>query len=177
MTILTVQANLTNIWSNKQLSIQTKLNLYNSLVLSILLYGSEAWTLTASWEQHLDVFDTKCLRRILGLHWYDFVPNTAVCQMTKQPPISQLIRPARLRLFGHLARSSPLSEPARLILEPTPRWRRPRGRPRMNWLDQLTSDLAAVNMDLPTAWQAAQDRSFWRRCRGATLPGASGLCE
>jgi len=168
-------ANLANIWSNKQLSLQTKLNLYNSLVLSILLYGSEAWTLTASWEQHLDAFDTKCLRRILGLHWYDFVPNATVRQMTKQPPISQLIRSARLRIFGHLARSSPLSEPARLILEPTPRWRRPRGRPRMKWLDQLTSDLAAVNMDLPTAWQAAQDRSFWRRCRGATLLGASGL--
>ncbi|KAI8482291.1 hypothetical protein Bbelb_399820 [Branchiostoma belcheri] len=141
----TAMANLSKIWSDRRLSVHTKLRLYNSLVLSILLYGAEAWTLTSTQERHLDAFDAKCLRRILGIRWYDRVTNIALRRSTNQPPVSQKIRAARLRLFGHLARSSPPSEPARLLLEPTPtNWTRPRGRPRQKWLDVLSSDLRAA---------------------------------
>ncbi|KAI8493135.1 hypothetical protein Bbelb_291390 [Branchiostoma belcheri] len=48
---------------NGQISTATKLGLYNSLVLSILLYGAEAWTLTATEERYLDTFDQRCLPR------------------------------------------------------------------------------------------------------------------
>ncbi|KAI8482551.1 hypothetical protein Bbelb_396990 [Branchiostoma belcheri] len=161
----TAMANLSKIWSDRRLSVHTKLRLYNSLhvVLSILLYGAEAWTLTSTQERHLDAFDAKCLRRILGIRWYDRVTNIALRRSTNQPPVSQKIRAARLRLFGHLARSSPPSEPARLLLEPTPtNWTRPRGRPRQKWLDVLSSDLRAAGYNLTTAWAAAQNRSAWR---------------
>ncbi|KAI8518900.1 hypothetical protein Bbelb_021570 [Branchiostoma belcheri] len=155
----TAMANLSKIWSDRRLSVHTKLRLYNSLVLSILLYGAEAWTLTSTQERHLDAFDAKCLRRILGIRWYDRVTNIALRRSTNQPPVSQKIRAARLRLFGHLARSSPPSEPARLLLEPTPtNWTRPRGRPRQKWLDVLSSDLRAAGHNLTTAWAAAQNR-------------------
>ena len=78
------------IWSNKQLPIEIKLNLYNNSlvmrwVISVLLYGSAAWTFNSAWEWHLNAFDTKFLRRILGLHWYDFVPNITLRQVTKHP--------------------------------------------------------------------------------------------
>ncbi|KAI8516596.1 hypothetical protein Bbelb_051770 [Branchiostoma belcheri] len=56
-------ASLGHIWSNGQISTSTKLGLYNSLVLSILLYGAEAWTLTATEERYLDTFDQRCLPR------------------------------------------------------------------------------------------------------------------
>ncbi|KAI8498381.1 hypothetical protein Bbelb_235830 [Branchiostoma belcheri] len=61
--------------------------------------------------------------------------------MSMQDPGDQVkIRAARLRLFGHIARTSPPLEPARLLLEPTPaNWTRPRDRPRQKWLDVLTS--------------------------------------
>ncbi|CAH1266641.1 Hypp3467 [Branchiostoma lanceolatum] len=48
-----------------------------------------------------------------------------------------MIRSARLRLFGHIARADPPLEPAALLREPTPTtWTRPRGRPRRTWGDR-----------------------------------------
>jgi len=38
-------SSLNNIWNTKHLSIQTKVRVYQTLVLSILLYASETWTL------------------------------------------------------------------------------------------------------------------------------------
>ncbi|KAI8479500.1 hypothetical protein Bbelb_374020 [Branchiostoma belcheri] len=74
----TAMANLSKIWSDRRLSVHTKLRLYNSLVLSILLYGAEAWTLTSTQDRQLDAFDAKCLRRILGIRWYDCATNIAL---------------------------------------------------------------------------------------------------
>ncbi|CAH1270907.1 Hypp4507 [Branchiostoma lanceolatum] len=102
-------ASLDNIWSNRKLSLLTKLRLYNSLVLSILMYGSKSWTLTATQELRLDAFDTRCQRRLLGIRWYDLVSNTTLRDITKQPPLTSMIRSARLRLFGHIARADPPS--------------------------------------------------------------------
>ncbi|KAI8487558.1 hypothetical protein Bbelb_347920 [Branchiostoma belcheri] len=143
--------------------------------------GAEAWTLTATEERHLDTFDQKCLRRILGYRWYDFVSNSTVRQRTGQPPVSHEVRQARLRLFGHLARADPPLEAASLLKAATPAgWSRPRGRPRRRWRDQLNADFSKVGLDAATAWQRAQDRTGWKTTwRGATLPGACAvqLCK
>jgi len=49
------------------LSLQTKIRLYNVLVISVLLYGSETWTLLKADEQRLEAFHMNCQRRILGI--------------------------------------------------------------------------------------------------------------
>ena len=38
-----------------------------SLVLSILLYGCESWTLTADMERIIQALENKCSRRMLGI--------------------------------------------------------------------------------------------------------------
>ncbi|KAI8496909.1 hypothetical protein Bbelb_255640 [Branchiostoma belcheri] len=135
------------------------------------MYNSETWTLTATHELRVNAFDTRCLRRLLGIRWFDRVSNATLRDITKQPPLTSKIRLARLRLFGHIARAVPLLEPAALLREPAPTaWSHPRGRPRRTWCDQLKDDLA-VSLNLDTTWEAAQDRTTWRSiCRGATLP-------
>ncbi|KAI8502641.1 Pyruvate decarboxylase 2 [Branchiostoma belcheri] len=139
------------------------------------MYNSETWTLTATHELRVNAFDTRCLRRLLGIRWFDRVPNATLHDITKQPPLTSKIRLARLRLFGHIARAVPLLEPAALLREPAPTaWSRPRGHPRRTWCDQLKDDLLAVSLNLDTTWEAAQDRTTWRSiCRGATLPSAA----
>ncbi len=44
---------------------QTKINMYRALVVSVLLYGSEAWATTLADRRRLDVFDMRCQRRHL----------------------------------------------------------------------------------------------------------------
>lgn len=88
-----------NIWKQRTLSLKTKLCIYNSMVICILMYGSESWTLTLDLTRHLDAFDCKGLRRVLGSAWHDHIPNSIILQ----PPVSTLVRFSRLRLFDHLA--------------------------------------------------------------------------
>ena len=57
-------AMLQTIWKSKKLSINMKIRICKSNVLSVLLYGSECWKITKTIENKLNSFQTKCLRRI-----------------------------------------------------------------------------------------------------------------
>jgi len=68
--------------NNKHLSIQTKVRIYQTLVLSILLYASETWTSLGSDMKAIESFHMKCQRRILGIKWHNFVRNPEVSLRT-----------------------------------------------------------------------------------------------
>ena len=52
--------------SKRALSWITKICLYKSIILPVLLYGAETWMLTSSDKQALVVFERKILRKIYG---------------------------------------------------------------------------------------------------------------
>ena len=52
---------LRKVWSTRDILTTTKLQMYETLVLSCLLYNSEAWTTKHSSEQQLTVFEMACL--------------------------------------------------------------------------------------------------------------------
>ena len=60
--VLTVSNKLGTMWKNESISQKTKLKLYRSNVLSVLLYGGECWSLTAGIEKKLASLHQKCLR-------------------------------------------------------------------------------------------------------------------
>ena len=43
-----------------------KIKIYKTIILSVVLYGCEAWSLTLRKERRLRVFENRILRRILG---------------------------------------------------------------------------------------------------------------
>ena len=59
---------LTILWKNKAISFPTKIRLYKTLVLSMLLDGCDSWTLTADLERGVQVFGNKCDMRVID--WY-----------------------------------------------------------------------------------------------------------
>jgi len=63
------------VWSRSNLSIPTKICIYSTCILPVLLYGSETWTLTQTDWKSLDSFHMRCQRRILHISWHDFVSN------------------------------------------------------------------------------------------------------
>ena len=54
------------------------MNVYEAIVISILLYGSETWTPYASQVQVLKKFHLQCLRKMLKITWRDKVTNNEV---------------------------------------------------------------------------------------------------
>src|SRR5579871_3968764 len=96
---------LTNIWISKDLNIHTKIKLFRSCVIPVLIYGCESWKSTNQIEKKLDNFENKCLRKLLNLKWSDFVSNKTVREKTKQEPVSNVIRRRRWKYLGHVLRS------------------------------------------------------------------------
>ena len=88
------------VWTNCKLTLKTKTRVYQTCVLSTLLYGSETWTLYSKQEKKLNTFHMRNLRKILNLTWHDKVPNTEVLRRSDAPSIYELLRRNRLRWLG-----------------------------------------------------------------------------
>ena len=71
---------LSVLWINKAISFPTKIKLYKSLVLSVLLYGCESWTLTTDLERQIQAFGNRCYRRMLGISYREHITNDYVWQ-------------------------------------------------------------------------------------------------
>jgi hypothetical protein len=66
--------NLGNAWyhsvqsllSSRLLSRNVKVKIYKTIILPVVLYGCETWSLTLREEHRLRVFENRALRRIFG---------------------------------------------------------------------------------------------------------------
>ena len=65
-----------NIVEKQTISFPTKNIPYRSLVLLVLLYGCENWTLTADLERRIQAFENKCYKRMLGILYREHKTNT-----------------------------------------------------------------------------------------------------
>ena len=70
---------LTKIWKSS-MCLTVKVKLYKSLVLSILLYGCEAWTLTAETQRRIRAFESKCYRRMLRVSYTEHRTNDDILE-------------------------------------------------------------------------------------------------
>ena len=122
--------------------------------------------MTVILSKKIDALDNWCLRRILNVHWSEFVTNDEIRSRTGQPLLSDTVRSRRLSFFGHLHRIDPSQDHYRAlqacILGPPDDWRRGIGRPKQSWLRTVEADLRPMNLGLPTSKRRAQDRSAWR---------------
>merc|ERR1712035_37813 len=101
------------------------------MVLAILLYGCESWTLNNDLERRLDVFGTKSFRRIMGYRWDDFVSSERLFHETASRPITSIVREYQLQLYGHVTRLLDVDPAHRVLsIRHNPEWRQPMGRPR-----------------------------------------------
>ena len=55
-----------NLLSSSLLSKNMKVNIYRTVILPVVLYGSETWSLTLRKERRLTVFENRVLRIIFG---------------------------------------------------------------------------------------------------------------
>ena len=94
-----------SVWRCQYLCRRTKIRLFRALVLPVLLYGSETWSIGVHEQGRLNSFSTRALRRIMGFRWDNFVPNDRLLYETGiDHQVTCMIRQRQLQLFGHLAR-------------------------------------------------------------------------
>ena len=132
---------------------RTKVRVFRSLVLPVLLYGCETWTLTKDLRRRLNSFGTKSLRIILGYRWPDFVSKERLLRHTQMICVTCIVHEHQLQLYGHVARLAD-ADPAHQILSARePRdWRKPMGQPHASWLQRVDRQLKEKGMGQPSAW-------------------------
>jgi hypothetical protein len=68
-----------NLLSSRLLSKNVKIRIYKTIIVPVVLYGCETWSLTLREEHRLKVFENRVLRRIFGLERDEVKENGENC--------------------------------------------------------------------------------------------------
>ncbi|KAJ4431659.1 hypothetical protein ANN_20258 [Periplaneta americana] len=166
--------------SSSLLSKHLKVRIYKTVILPVVLYGCETWTLTLREEQRLRVFENKVSRKIFGAkrdeisrEWRK-LHNAELHALYSSPDIIRNIKSRRLRWAGHVACMGETRNAYRVLVG-RPVGKRPLGRPRRRWEDNIKMDLREVGYDDRDWINLAQDRDRWRAyVRGDNEPLDTG---
>jgi hypothetical protein len=147
-----------------------KLNIkiYETVTLLVVLYGCKTWSLTLREEHRLRVFENRVLRKIFGPKreedgsWRK-LHNDELHSLYSSPNIVRVIKSRRMSWAGHVARMGEGRGVYRDLVE-SPKGKRPLGRPRRRWDDNIKMDLREIGIDEANWIQLAQDRVQWRAC-------------
>jgi len=154
-------SSLSRIWKDKRLTTATKVRLYQVLVMSVLLYAAETWTLLAADLRTLEAFHMRCQRQILGIRWTDHIRNATVSSYTGLASVGEHLASRRIAIFGHTARLGeevPAHQALRAHVDlslgrpPGRDWQRRPGRPSNRWVDQIRNDTGNIPS---TLWRSA----------------------
>lgn len=93
---------LTKIWKSKDISLKQKLIFFQSICLSILLYGCETWILSNDLINKLDSFATICYRYILQISKIEKVSNDEILKIVNRKPLHELIQERQLKFVNNV---------------------------------------------------------------------------
>ena len=86
------------IWSSKQLSIDFKIDCYNTIIVPTVLYGAEPLVLRKRKKRRLLLFEMGTLRRILNIRWEVRVRNEeGKCQAEMDATIINRVKDIQIR--------------------------------------------------------------------------------
>ena len=153
---------LNKVWRSPNISEKNKIKIYNSSVLSVLLYGAECWRVTQRDSQRLSGFHTSCLRKICRIYWPQKITNKELYQRTGQRDITMVVKQKRWRWLGHVIRKDRDSI-RRTALRWTPdSGRRNRGRPRETWRRTIEAEMKTAGKTRKELEKAAMEREQWK---------------
>ena len=120
------------VWIQHNTSWKTKMKIYNTVVITTLLYASECWTLLATDLTKLKVFQMSYLCQILGVtRCYQLRNDTIQHRCIDQSTVGKRIQRNRLRWFGHVCQIDDSHLPKQLLWAERPDgWRYPPNAPR-----------------------------------------------
>ena len=135
-----------NVLSSSVLSRNSKINIYRTIILPVVFYGCETWSLTVREEHRLRLFENRVLRRIFGprreevtAEWKK-LHNEELNDLYTSANIVRVIRSRRMRWAGHVARMREERDVYSDLVE-KPEEKRPLVRPRRRWEDNIKMDL------------------------------------
>jgi hypothetical protein len=150
------------LWSDRGVTIVTKVTVYQTCVLTALLYSSEVWTTFRHHLKWLERFQQKCLRRILNIKWQSMTPDTVVLQRASCLSIEAMIINNQMRWAGHVVRMQEDRLPKQLFYGELVNGKRPQQKPRKRFKDCVKMNLKDLGINVVDWEKTAQNRAGWR---------------
>jgi len=138
-----------NLLSSRLLSKNLTIKICGTIILPVVLYGCETWSLTLREERKLRVFENRVLKRVFGSkrdkvtgEWIK-LHNEELRDLYSLPNIVGVVKSRRMRRAGHVARMGE-ERGVHRVLVGKPEGKRPLGRPSCRWEDNIKMDLWEV---------------------------------
>ncbi|KAK6748663.1 hypothetical protein RB195_001338 [Necator americanus] len=141
-----------------QVPIRLKSKIYRTVVRPVALYGCKCWPTTKALERVLHAMEMWMLRWTIGVTLKEKVSNDTVRSIFGVVPITEKMKEARLRWFGHVLRREEDSVAKKTALKLDVSGVRPRGRPKIRWLDYVKLDM----IDARLCAADTMDRTKWK---------------
>jgi hypothetical protein len=144
-----------------------KIKIYRTIILPVVLYGCETWSLTLREEHRSRVFENRVLRRIFGpkrdevTGGWRKLHNEELHGLYSSPSIVTVIKARRMRWAGHVVRMGEVRGTYNILVG-RPEGRRPLGRSRHRWEDNIKMDLREIEFGDVDWIHWAQDRDRWQ---------------
>jgi hypothetical protein len=153
-----------------------KIQIYRTMILLVVLYGIETWSLTLRGERRLRVFEKRVLRTIFGprrdekTREWKKLHNEEPNDLYSSPNIVRVIKSRRMRWKGHAAILGEKRGVYMGFWKGNLRERDHLEDPgERSWEDNITLDLQEVRCWVMDWIDLAQDRDMWRALLNAVM--------
>ena len=125
------------IWKRRNVSLKVKNRLFDSLILSTLLYGLETITLSVAISRKLQTFENDCVRALQNVTRSERISNQVVYSRSgRSQSVLELLRLRRLQYLGHVSRMANERLPKSILFSgPPANWRRRPGGQKQSWME------------------------------------------
>ena len=137
-----------------------KIKIYRTIIFPVVVYGCGTWSLTLREEPKLRMFENRVLRRIFGPKRDEVTgsgENYIMRSLMICTPHPIWFVSKRMRWAGHVARMGGRRGVYRVLVG-KPEGKRPLGRPRHRWENNMKMDLQKVGCGIMDWIDLVQDR-------------------
>jgi hypothetical protein len=142
-----------NLLSSCLLSKNVKVRIYKTIILRLVQYGCETWSLTVREKHKLRVFENRVSWRIFEpkrdgvMRGWRKLYNEELHNLYSSPSIIRIKKSRSMRWAGHGAWMREKREVYRLLVG-KPEGKKPLGRLRHRWIDNIKMDLLEIEVSV-----------------------------
>ena len=123
--------NLDGIFKSRDITLPTKVHLVKAMVIPVVMYGCESWTVKKAECRRIDAFELQCWRRLLSVPWTARRSNQSILkEISPEYLLERLMLKLKFQYFGHLIKRTNSFRKSLMLgkIEDRRRWGRQRMR-------------------------------------------------